>query len=484
MSLTLSEPVTGVDIGDFLLTRDGTSVPLSGLIVTGSGTSYSLNLSTVTSAAGNYALTLAASGSGIADAAANSLSGNATDYWITDTTPPTASFAVVSPNPRESAIGSLGITFSESVTGVDIADFTLTRNGQSISLSGVSLTGGGANYTLDLSNVSGSEGAYVLTLVRTSSGISDAAGNLLSTNAVSQWVFAGLLHQSDLTYLGAFKLPSGTFGDSTFAYGGTALTYNAANNSLFMVGHDWDQAVAEVSIPALSTGSIAGLNTANVLQPFVKIEPRIPNFTLEGNVKIGGLLVDNNQLIGSLYEYYDAFGDAVDSHFTLSSLNLSTANVSGLYQVGNLGGGYVGGYMATVPPEWQAAVGSPYLTGQAAINVIGRTSAGPAVFGFDPTQLGPMPGPATPLVYYPLSERLAPETTQNPLFNTTTQIRGVVFPQGTDSVLFIGSHGTGPYWYGLPTDNGMDDTAPRPRARMRHLIRIRFGRTTFMTCSR
>ena len=88
----------------------------------------------------------------------------------------------------------------------------------------------------------------------------------------SRWLMAGLLHQSDLGYLGAFRLPSGNFGASTFEYGGTALTYNPANNSLFMVGHDWDQAIAEVSIPALRTGSLSSLNTASVLQPFGRID--------------------------------------------------------------------------------------------------------------------------------------------------------------------------------------------------------------------
>ena len=51
-------------------------------------------------------------------------------------------------------------------------------------------------------------------------------------------LFAGLLGESDLTYLGAFRLPSGNFGASSFEYGGTALAYNPANNSLFIVGHD------------------------------------------------------------------------------------------------------------------------------------------------------------------------------------------------------------------------------------------------------
>jgi len=46
-----------------------------------------------------------------------------------------------------------------------------------------------------------------------------------------------LLRQSDLVYQGAFRLPSGAVGTSSFAYGGTALAFNAARRSLVLVGH-------------------------------------------------------------------------------------------------------------------------------------------------------------------------------------------------------------------------------------------------------
>src|SRR5436189_6097475 len=124
----------------------------------------------------------------------------------------------------------------------------------------------------------------------------------------SRWLMAGLLHQSDLGYLGAFRLPSGNFGASTFEYGGTALTYNPAHNSLFMVGHDWDQAVAEVSIPSsiVNSSNLSSLTTASVLQPFVSVLSKVPNNTLAGRtVKVGGLMAINGQLIGSAYDYYD-----------------------------------------------------------------------------------------------------------------------------------------------------------------------------------
>jgi hypothetical protein len=101
-----------------------------------------------------------------------------------------------------------------------------------------------------------------------------------------------------------------------------------------------------------------------------------------------------------------------------------------------------------VPEPWRKQLGVRYLTGQAALAIISRTSCGPGVLGFDPASLGPKPAPVTPLLHYPLAHTLAPEVTQNPTFNLTTEIRGVVFPAGTDCLLFFGSHGIGPYSYG------------------------------------
>jgi hypothetical protein len=266
-----------------------------------------------------------------------------------------------------------------------------------------------------------------------------------------------LVYQRDLIYLGAFRLPGGQIGESSFEYGGTALAFNPARNSLFLAGHDHHQALAEVAIPEIRTGPIPELATAKVLQPFVDVRGRIPELTLEGNVKVGGLLVQGERLVGTLYEYYDGDANAVRSHFRLSSLELATAEVSGLFQVGDAGGGFVGGYMAPVPARWQAELGCSHLTGQAALAIVGRTSCGPCAMGFEPAELGVNPVKTVPYVYYPLKHPLAAEDTQNPLFNTTTEIRGVVFPEQSSSVLFFGSHGVGPYWYGEPNHGGKAD---------------------------
>jgi hypothetical protein len=252
-----------------------------------------------------------------------------------------------------------------------------------------------------------------------------------------------------LQYLGAFRVPHGKLGDSTFDYGGTAVGFNPANKSLFLVGHDWDQSIGEVKIPDafVKSARLDDLPTAKVLQPPTKLLQRVPKKTL-GNMKIGGMLVVDGRLIVSVFEFYDAECKAMDSHLRLDSLDLAKAKVEGLFRVGELGGGFVGGYMAPVPPEWQKLLGTRYVTGQSTLNIISRTSAGPAAVAFDPKDLGRDTAPVTPFVFYPHTKPLGPLVGRDPFYNLTSQINGVFFVPGSRTVLFFGAHGTGEIGYG------------------------------------
>jgi hypothetical protein len=279
--------------------------------------------------------------------------------------------------------------------------------------------------------------------------------------ALAQPTAYPLLQQADLTYQGAFRLPAGTFGSSSFYYGGTALTYNPSNGSLFLVGHPWDQKVAEVNIPKIiHSAQLSSLTTAPILQPFTDASEGKMYTVDDGSIRVGGLMVSNGKLYGTVYSYYDGDGSQLRSHY-YSSLNLSIqGDVQGMYQVGNLGAGFVSGYMTAIPAEWQAILGGPMLTGQCCLAIIGRTSSGPAVFVFDPNDLGVKnPVPASPLVYYPLTNPLGNWGTTNPYYNGSTEVTGMLFPQGTRSILFFGRHGLGTFCYGTgqecndPTDS-------------------------------
>ncbi len=273
-----------------------------------------------------------------------------------------------------------------------------------------------------------------------------------------------LLYQGDLAYQGAFRLPQGASGGSSFDYGGTALSFNPARGSLFVVGHDWQQQVAEIGVPEVRQGStIAALATAVVLQPFVDVtEGRMRLVDPSGpTIKVGGTLPYAGRLLLTAYVYYDGNGTQSLSHVT-AGLNFSIAGTArGPFRVGTLGAGFVSGYFALIPAEWQSALGGPVMGGQCCLSIISRTSYGPSAFAIDPAQLGVVdPLPATPLLYYTGAHPLGPYDGQSLLFNGSTVMAGAVFPEGTRSILFFGKQGVGPLCYGEGTSDASRQGQP------------------------
>ncbi|HUN75606.1 MAG TPA: hypothetical protein VMU40_13915 [Steroidobacteraceae bacterium] len=286
-------------------------------------------------------------------------------------------------------------------------------------------------------------------------------GTLVGCSALAQTSTEPLLQLSNLVYQGSFRLPQMNCGSNyaCFSYGGTALTYDAADNSLYVVGDPYGQLSTEISIPAVvNTASLNALNTASLLQPFADPtngERNLVNTASSVGKKIGGQLIFGGKLIVSVYSYYDANGTQSTSHFVASPNLSNETQVAGPFRVGTVYPGFVSGYMTTVPTEWQATFGGPAFTGNCCLNIIAFQSNGPSVSTFDPSQLGVLlPLPAAVLVGYPHSEPLGSGWgTQSALFNGTTQVTGVVFPPGTRSVLFFGRQGVGPFCYGEGTTN-------------------------------
>jgi hypothetical protein len=112
-----------------------------------------------------------------------------------DDRPPTANVSDVSPDPRSEAVDGIAVVFSEPVDGVDVSDFTLTRDGGPNLLTPEQTpTPGadGATWTLgNLDALTRPAGRYTLTLGAAGSGIADRGGNDLRAGASDSWrVFA------------------------------------------------------------------------------------------------------------------------------------------------------------------------------------------------------------------------------------------------------------------------------------------------------
>jgi hypothetical protein len=227
-----------------------------------------------------------------------------------------------------------------------------------------------------------------------------------------------------------------------------------------MIGRGSEKLAVEISIPEiLDESDISKLRTAELIQPpgdvansqwdFLKID----GSAVGNGGSPGGLLVYNSQLLGSAFAYYDGDYSGARSHFK-ASLNWAKdgSHFEGMYRVGlnpinegSVNGGFVGGYMAHIPEEWQEKLGYPVLTGKGAIAIITRSSLGPAAWGFDPANFGKAdPVPAEFLVGYPHSHpTLGTYQGTSLYYNMATQLSGLVFPSGSDSLLFFGRHGLG-----------------------------------------
>lgn len=296
---------------------------------------------------------------------------------------------------------------------------------------------------------------------------------------------------NNLVHVGSFTVPSArqASGDPSIAVGATgcnfftaceSMAYNPANNSLFVTGNETDgYTIAEIAIPsALYSGTDATqLPVASIIQNFRRFDPAMgrakdmpswgADLPIQGieSTLLGGLMLHNGRLIGSLSVYYDASAAARKSHFYFDSLNLATANCSAMclvkvstafnttgdVYIQDIGegpephhAGNVGLYMQPLPTEWRAELGNvPAFCGSTGLSIVGRTSAGPNAHGFDPDLLSP----STP--------------TRSKLYQQYN-INGPHWGYDTDDPFYAGVGGVCLDWGGSPSD-------PNPAKRKRYL---------------
>lgn len=176
-----------------------------------------------------------------------------------DTTRPTAAFSAIT-TPSTSNAGTVTLTFDEPVTGVDLADFALTRDLGTVTLTGTLTPVSSTVYTLDLSTDTTPDGLYALSLKFSGTGIVDAAGNEQNSGAVRIFRVDATAPVSsatlaDATVVGTsivlpctvsdaagsgvastalfVKVPGGSFVNSGLTPSGGSFTYTAAADGIY-----------------------------------------------------------------------------------------------------------------------------------------------------------------------------------------------------------------------------------------------------------
>lgn len=204
-----------------------------------------------------------------------------------------------------------------------------------------------------------------------------------------------LFQIGNLDYVGGFKLPSGTLGDSDATYAEGPIALGANGSSMYVVGHTRHQAIAEFRIPALvETMDLSAMNTATSVQNFSNLLDRPASGNSQDMDRIGGMAYINGQLMVNAYRYYDASQSASHTTFVVrNASNLASSAVGGYYSFDVEAHG--AGWISRVPDDWRDVLGGSYITGASSgLPIIGRWSVGPSGFVFDPTSMlgGAAPG--------------------------------------------------------------------------------------------
>ncbi len=225
--------------------------------------------------------------------------------------------------------------------------------------------------------------------------------------------------ETDLVYLGAFRLPSDTTGSNYgWGYGLEAMTYYPKGDpngpsdgypgSLFATNHTYEKYVAEISIPVpIKSKNLNELNRATTLQNFHDIN-RGTYSTSYMEMEICYLPKQGDQTSDKLYiswnSWYNTSDNDVD-RYAWSELNLSNPNTQGPWNLGHgeVNIGTVGEYLFEIPQSWAALhtpgkllVAGKYREGGCSGGGY-RYGGGPGLHAFGPWKQGNPPTPGTEL---------------------------------------------------------------------------------------
>ncbi|MBI4878522.1 MAG: hypothetical protein HY812_02540 [Planctomycetes bacterium] len=307
------------------------------------------------------------------------------------------------------------------------------------------------------------------------------------------------LQPEDLEYLGAFRLPAVTLADDLerlefWSYSGYALTYcpegdpdgpdDGFPGSLYAVGHDQCQFVAEVSIPVpLAARDLEQLNTARSLQ-----EPSDVIGIVFGSLEIprAGLAYLPSARPGGKGRVHCCWGQHFqqgDPSHGWFELDLEHPRLQGPWQLGGFCNYVTNDYMFAIPEEWARAhaPGKRLATGRFRDGLWG--GRGPALFAYepppedDPPARGARIDALTPLLLYGVQQEGAAEITTDPQqsmrgFAEADEWSGGAWLEdgACSAVVLVGTKALGRNWYGFangeeyPTEHREDTVYPSPPA--------------------
>jgi phage gp46-like protein len=299
---------------------------------------------------------------------------------------------------------------------------------------------------------------------------------------VPQQPATGLLQPSDLTYIGAFRLPDA----SEWEWSGEALAFRPDGDtdgaddgfpgSLYAVGHDWDMQVGEITIPepvAPGDNGLDGLNRAETLQALTDVRSGVaPLDRLTEMVRAGmaHLPAQGRQTGPKLYLCFgEHMEDGDEDALSLMWCEPDLTGAQGAWRVDAESPYAVNDYMFEIPLAWAATNTPGKLLATGRFRDGGWSGQGPSLFAIGPWNAGNPPADgavldATPLLRYDSTEGdEEPFATMDDYHHSDEWSGGAWLTADTRAaVVFVGTKGIGECWYGLPDGTVWPDEPPYP----------------------
>lgn len=258
-----------------------------------------------------------------------------------------------------------------------------------------------------------------------------------------------LLSIDDLAYAGAFTVPAEEYGDSKMDYAEGIMEVNG--DSMFIVGHVHDDAIAEFRIPKLVLSDrIQDLNSSGrPVQGFSTVIDRAIGGNPQKLDQIVGMEILDDSLVVNAIRYYDGSADNTHTTFVVKdAANLRESSVSRIHRM--QGAARAAGWLSTVPAEWRHHLRASHISGASSgAPVIGRLSVGPSAFAINLTTSLPTGRkfdiPTWELLGFsldkPLHDDLYNEELKNKIWTHQTEARYGFLVPGTSTYVTIGSSG-------------------------------------------
>jgi hypothetical protein len=250
------------------------------------------------------------------------------DVGSNNATPPTADIIDVSPDPRVNGVSSIVVNFNETVTGVTIGDFRLTRNGSNVTLTGATVNQlSGSSYRVNLGTLADSVGAYQFRLVASASGITNGAGVALAADATDSWnrvtARQAVLGRADGNWWSARSTGS-SFNTTLFASWSNAVAWTSVatgdvngDGQSDVIGRDSGSGVWWVSTSTGTSANTSSFATWNPNATFV--DTGVGDFNGDGRTDIIGRVQNSG-------EWY--LGTSTGTSFTTSLLGTWNPSVN------------------------------------------------------------------------------------------------------------------------------------------------------------